>query len=453
MFAPRTLYGPVPLGSPLRGNRRGATHYTIAASRYGIMKIRTNCLRRKEIHTERNVIYMHIPSERIYNEMRAEEFSLWCVPANGDDEVAVLIKTPTSSIKALVSGCPMEVLFGIKEHYLCIGVQITDMPDTPVFICKIERHSEEHDTLMHILDRRIFPLFLFNEMDICLAWTNVELSQPNAKAVLDFLGQVKNFYVGPYVNETSHVLDCFTHSVDERNTFPNVQIIPTCKIDTILEKWRIIDNYFFSAHESHCITIDEENEGEIFERAIWASLESVFPLTLYKSPQVKIGEKMRELTDVFSFYPGGSFLIEAKDLSVINAGYHRDQPRRIAGIQKQVKKAITQLVGASKAFMRGKLIYDAKDNELNVFRKIPPHCIVLITELIYSGDRKDIETQLMEAMKQTGAIFHLLDLNEFITLLKCSSGNPEVIDHNLLERAKLFFTTQSIFIRGQPSML
>lgn len=206
----------------------------------------------------------------------------------------------------------------------------------------------------------------------------------------------------------------------------------------------------------HCINYDaitdEENEGEIFERAIWASLESVFPLTLYKSPQVKIGEKMRELTDVFSFYSGGSFLIEAKDLSVINAGYHRDQKRRTAGVQKQVKKAITQLVGASKAFIRGELIFDAKNNELNVFRKIPPHCIVLITELIYWGDWKDIETQLMEAMKQTGAIFHLLDLNEFISLLKCSSGNPEIIDYNLVERANLFAKRQSIFIRGQPSM-
>lgn len=408
-------------------------------------------LKHNILDIERDVIYMHIPSKRVYNEMRSEEFSLWCVPANGGDEIAFLIKTPTSSIKALVSGCPMELFFGIKEHYLCIGVQIEDMPDTPVFICKLQKHSEEHDALMRALEQRFFPLFLYNEMDVCLAWTNIKISEQNAKAVKDFLGQVKNFYTGPYVNETSHVLDCFTYSVDKRNTYPNVQIISTCKIDTNLEKWRILQNYFYSAHESHSITIDEENEGEIFERAIWASLESVFPLTLYKSPQVKIGDKMRELTDVFSFYPGGSFLIEAKDLSVINAGYHRDQKRRTAGVQKQVKKAITQLVGASKAFIRGELIFDAKNNELNVFRKIPPHCIVLITELIYWGDWKDIETQLMEAMKQTGAIFHLLDLNEFISLLKCSSGNPEIIDYNLVERANLFAKRQSIFIRGQPS--
>ena len=33
---------------------------------------------------------MHIPSKRVYNEMRSEEFSLWCVPANGGDEIAFL---------------------------------------------------------------------------------------------------------------------------------------------------------------------------------------------------------------------------------------------------------------------------------------------------------------------------------------------------------------------------
>lgn len=199
---------------------------------------------------------MHIPSKRVYNEMRSEEFSLWCVPANGGDEIAFLIKTPTSSIKALVSGCPMELVFGIKEHYLCIGVQIEDMPDTPVFICKLQKHSEEHDALMRALEQRFFPLFLYNEMDVCLAWTNIKMSEQNAKAVKDFLGQVKNFYTGPYVNETSHVLDCFTYSVDKRNTYSNVQIISTCKIDTNLEKWRILQNYFYSAHESHSITIE-----------------------------------------------------------------------------------------------------------------------------------------------------------------------------------------------------
>ena len=74
----------------------------------------------------------------------------------------------------------------------------------------------------------------------------------------------------------------------------------------------------------------------MFERAIWASLTSVFPQTFYKSPQVQDGKQRLELTDVLSFYEYGSFLIEAKDLSVLDAGYHRDQLRRTASVQKQI---------------------------------------------------------------------------------------------------------------------
>jgi hypothetical protein len=187
----------------------------------------------------------------------------------------------------------------------------------------------------------------------------------------------------------------------------------------------------------------------MFERAVWASLESVFPLTLHKSPQVKTGDKTRELTDVLTFYEYGSFLIEAKDLSVLQAGYERDQERRTKGVQKQTKKAIAQLVGASKALTRGKQIFDANGEELNIVRDKPAHCIVLITELMHWGDWSEVETQLMDAMRSTGSFFHLLDLREFIMLLKGSSGKAPLLDYNLIERCKAFIKNGSVHIRSR----
>jgi len=394
---------------------------------------------------------MHIPSERIYHEMRSEEASLWYVPANGGDELALLIKAPTSSIKALITGCSLKLLFGRKDNYLCIGVQIWDMPDTPIFISGVQKESEEHRSLMRAFLEREFPIFLFNEMDICLAWTNVRLTETDANSGVAFLGQNLQLYTGPFTAEASHALDCFGYSVDKTHTYPNTCIIPLLEIDTALEQWRTIHNSFAGTHDYHTISIDEKNEGEIFERAIWASLVSVFPATLYKSPQVRVGEKLRELTDVFSFYTYGSFFIEAKDLSVLNAGFHRDQVRRTSGVQKQVKKAITQLIGASKAFKRGEAIFETNGNELHINRTQPPHCIVLITELMHWGNWKEIEDQLVEAMQLTGALFHLLDLREFIALLKGSAGKAELLDYNLIERCKLFVEKRSIFIRSQPS--
>ncbi|MDO5690437.1 MAG: hypothetical protein Q4G61_09330 [Tissierellia bacterium] len=394
-------------------------------------------------------VIMHIPSKRVHNEMKAEDGSLWYVPANGGKELALLIKMPTNSIKALISGCSMSLTFGKHDRILCRGVKIQDIPDSSVSISGVQKVLEEHYALIRALKEITLPIFLFNEMDVCLAWTNAKLTSDSNKS-LDSIGQPQELYVGQFTDEASHALDCFDFSLDKTRIFQGAHTIPILEIIPTLEEWRVVKNIFIGNHEHHTIDIDEKNEGEIFERIIWATLESVFPLTLYKCPQVKIGKKTRELTDVFSYYTYGSFFIEAKDLSVINAGYSRDIVRCTAGIQKQVKRAICQLIGASKAFLRGETIFDGEGHELSIERNPPPHCIILITELMHYGDWKNIEIELINAMQETGALFHLLDLRELITILKGCSGKAERLDYHLIKRCEMFVKTKSIFIRSRP---
>lgn len=392
---------------------------------------------------------MHLPSERVRREMRSEEVSLWFVPANAGEEIALLIKAPSSTIKALIAGCPLHLLFGRKGAYLCAGVRILDMPDAPITISSAQREAEEHQALLRALQERRLPVFLFNEMDVCLAWTNLELTEEAALQAAEMLGDVETLYVGPFTPECSHALDCFCYSTDNTHTYPGAFTVPLVDIPTILQHWRTNYLSFIGFRGHHSIKIDDHNEGEMFERAVWASLESVFPFTLYKGAQVKIGNKTRELTDVLAFYEYGSFLIEAKDLSILQAGYERDQERRTKGVQKQIKKAIGQLVGASKAIARGERVFDADGEELNIVRDKPAHCIVLITELMHWGDWGEVETQLMDAIRSTGAFFHLLDLREFIMLLKGSSGKAPLFDYNLMERCKLFTQKGSVHIRSR----
>ncbi len=270
--------------------------------------------------------------------MQSEESSLWFVPANGGEELAFLIKAPSSTIKALIAGCPLRLLFAKKGPYLNAGVRILDMPDAPITIAGAQREAEEQHALSRALSERRLPVFLFNEMDVCLAWTNLKLHEDAALQVASMLGDIDMLYAGPSTSECSQALDCFCYSADNTDTYPGATIMPLVDIPTELEHWRINNISFVGYRGHHTITIDDRDEGEIFERAVWASLESVFPLTLYKSAQVKIGDKCRELTDVLAFYEYGSFLIEAKDLSVLQAGYDRDQERRTKGVQKQVKK-------------------------------------------------------------------------------------------------------------------
>ncbi len=391
---------------------------------------------------------MHIPSEKVYNKMRSEIASLWYVPANDGNETALIIKAPTPTIKAAILGCRLKLFLGKENSYLCKAVMIEDIPGSPVIISGVQIEAEEHQALFKSIQQRMFPVFLFNEMDICVASAVIQLKIEDSEKILSLVGRENELYTGDFNSLASAVLDCFEYTLDKALPYQNVHEMDIVEISPNIGEWKTNKIYFLNQALAQKTDIAEKDEGENFERTIWGSLESVFPTTLYKSPKVKIGKKTRELTDVYAYYKYGSFLIECKDLSVIQAGYERNMDKRIAGIQKQIKKAIKQLVGATNAFKRGDMILDNENNGIVVDRSQPPHCIVLITELITSGDWNEIAEILIDAVQQTGAFFHILDFREFITLLKQSSGDPKLIDYNLIERCKLCLEKRSVLIRG-----
>ena len=384
----------------------------------------------------------------IYDKMRSEVASLWYVPTNREGENALIIKAPTPTIKALIVGCPMQLIFGKKDSYLCIGARISDMPDTPILISRAQTELQEHHSLINLMKNKNFNIFLYNEMDICVAAASAEIASDESLDFLEFIQENTSFYVGKLDDNISHAVDCFDFSIDNTRLFPDAHKIPIIEISPVIKSWETNNIYFLHDDSCYDINISNKDEGANFEKTIWASLKSVFPSTLHKSPEVECGNKKREFTDIFAYYEYGSFIIEAKDLSVIQAGYNKNELKRVSRIQKQVDKAIKQLIGAIKNFKQGARLLDANGNEISVDRSIPPHCIVLITELMTSGNWDAITEQLLNAIDETGAYFHILDLREFITLLKQGSGEPKLIDYNLMQRCKLCMEKKSILVRG-----
>lgn len=393
---------------------------------------------------------MHIPSERIRNEMYSATASIWYVPATGDGKFAILIKSLTSSIKAIISGCPIELIFGIDGSYLCKGIRIHDMPDSPIVFSDVQRHQEEHRALYDILNAKKTAVFIYNEMDICLAWTYAHLPNESLRLFTNFAGSIDSLYKGEWTGNESKILDNFVYSTDQSKQFSNAHVIDFIEIVPVLEKWRISNNSFIGIRESHSVVIDDRNEGEVFERVIWSALESIFPFSIYKSPQVIIGNKKRELTDIFSYYNNASFLIEAKDLSVLNSGFDRNQDRKTKGVQKQINKALQQLIGAVKALERNESIYDNEGCLVNVDNAIPIHCIVLVTEIMEYGDWTETQKKMVETMAVTKAFLNVMDFREFITIIKGCQGKIELIDLNLRNRAMFFIDKKTIHIRSLP---
>ncbi|MYM81762.1 hypothetical protein GTP44_07290 [Duganella sp. FT50W] len=394
---------------------------------------------------------MHLPSERIYKEMRSEEVGTWIVPANGGKETALLIKAPTNALKAIVSGAKMSMVYAFQESYLCSAIRVYDVPEEPLLLCNIQRHEEEHCALRKVASVGKTPIFLFNELDVCVAWSDGILSEGDRIGLNEFLSKHPIPYSGEYSAEAIKALDNFCSITNQMTEVLASDVMAIIETPIQYGKWVSNMVSFAGNNDLQTIVLDDRDEGGVLEKSIWASLESVFPFGLHKSPQVKIGKKQRELIDVVAFYQYGSFFIEAKDLSVFAAGLDRTRERRVLGVQKQAEKAIGQLVGASKTAKRGVEAFNAKGSQIPLVLDKPLHCIVLLTELIHEGDWTEVEDAIRSAAMETGDYFHVFDLRELVMLLKCSSGQAHRLDYNLMKRFERFVEAGTIHIRSRPA--
>ncbi|MCI9038577.1 MAG: hypothetical protein HFJ29_01645 [Clostridia bacterium] len=388
----------------------------------------------------------------INKEIYEEKFSIWYNnPTAQPKETILMIKTITPSIKALIKGCSLKLVFGKKDNYLCIGARIIDIPDAPVFISKVQYSLQEHKDLVYALQEREFKISLINEMGNLLAWSKINISKEDSLKVLNWINEKTELYVGNYTKEIEYAHNCFCVSVEERYKyqFPEAYKIPIIEIDTIIGEWHSVENYSYTNEECYHFEISEpKDEGRTFEEEIASALVSVFPSNLYKGPKYKKGNAMKEMTDIFAHYQYGDFLIELKDVAIMGESGIHDRAKRISITQKHVKKAIEQLKGALGTFLGEQKIYTNQGEVIDVCRSKTPHCIILIPELIHDGDWSEIEKLLFETIKKTGTFFHILDLSEFIELLKASCGNPKIVDCNLMKRWELSMEKHTIHIKG-----
>ncbi|WP_163613663.1 hypothetical protein [Klebsiella variicola] len=386
---------------------------------------------------------MHIPSQHIKEAMSAEKASLWFVPAVGNDDVAFLIKAPSLILKSIVNGCSVELVISVKDDLIYCAIKINDIPGSPVWISKVLQQEDDISSLIKILKYKKTPVFLFNELDISVSWADLTINNETHS----ILEKIKNARHTP-LRKNKITVKAIHDYFDEINiNSPNLSTNElTHEFPFTCNDWYTTQNHFIGFNESKIIDIFSLDEGGNFENTIWSSLESVFPYTLYASPQVKIGDKKRELTDILAFYPNASFFIEAKDTSIFNSSPMKNMQRRTSNLHKQVKKAIDQLVGAIKAAKRGCEIYNTAGDVINPVLT-HTHCIVLISEMNHQGNWSDIVNKLLRASSDTGEYFHLLDLEDLIFLLKRCNSDIRLIDYNLRQRFITFVENKSVHIK------
>jgi hypothetical protein len=299
-------------------------------------------------------------AERIYQELVNENTSIWYVADNFGSKI--MIKAPSSTVKAIISGCNVVFLFGkdsqMDKIYFHTGVKIYDDIINYLLITGTHRFVQEHESLRAIMEENTTVIELYNELDVCVAIAHVSFNKNDRESILRMIGNTQELYVGDFTKEAASSLDSFDYSLDKSRDYLEVRDIKISSIEGHFSEWKIMKSIFVGFNEVNEIQIDDIEEGRTLEKQIWVSLESLFNYNLYKNPKIKHKKREREFTDILAFYDKGIFLIESKALAVISSTNEKSIDRKVANIKKQIRTGIKQLVGAKKNLDNNVDVYD-----------------------------------------------------------------------------------------------
>jgi len=388
----------------------------------------------------------------IYREIISEEAGIWYISDIYGSKI--LIKLPSTSIKAIVKKCKLQLLFGKEERnnicYLHIGINIFDFTENPLSLTHVCKHDFEQKAILNIFELDEIYVEFFNEIDICIAKSFFILNKKDNEIIKNFINTDKQYYISYELNnsEAELSLNNFQYSICKSINIPNAYNIDIIKIDVFLKDIMVMDSTYIGFNDNAKIIINTGNEGELLENIAWAPLQSVFNNNIYKNPQVYIKNKLRELTDILAYYQNGIFLIETKSLS-LNYIIDDDINNHIKKLKKHIKKAIDQLVGAKKVMERQEKVFEIKTKEEIpvIHSNNPPHCIILVENIYPFGSWDDIVEIIYKTIIKENIFLHIIDLTEYIKLIKYSKGRIELVDYNLLERCKYFVNTKNIYIK------
>lgn len=393
---------------------------------------------------------MHIPSTDVYPELMVEPSGIWFVPTIGDDTHAILLKSPSNILKALIKGAPVKLGFSLKDtpsgKVLMSVIYIKDDKDAPVITISQHIQDFQQVALIEILNLRTYtPIFFYDELVRNIAEAKCEFDG-NKENVISLIGNVNDLYVGESNSDVIKAMDHLEEIAEGVITNDPLALKQIVVTELTLNRFNEYNLYVAGLREVGRFGIADKDEGGGLEQSVWQLLEGLFQDKIYRSPQVVKGNNIRELTDILATSEYGIFLIESKVTAVLNISEEQASSRRAKNIENQIKKALRQLVGALKSIQQNSQIITSDDQEIKINREIIPHAIVLISEMYPAIDWDTITNEFFTTWIKSKAVFHILDLRE-LAMLVGGSKTVNLFDHFLMQRAKEVVNMQNVFVR------
>ncbi len=394
-------------------------------------------------------------AERIHQELLQEKTGIWYISDGYGSKI--MIKAPSSILKAIIKGCKIELAFGLDDNIFHIGIKIYDDPINFITLTSIQKNIDEHLSIAKIMQLEKVQVQLYNELCACQCFGDIILTTKKRNDILCLLGNPKRLFTGLIDERIHRSADNFQFSLglDVPGSRKSRNQIETLIFEAKIEDLQIVKNSFLDEGGNMSTEISDPDEGTLMEKEIFVALRSLFGSDIFHSPKIPNNKtKHRELIDILALSDIGIFLIEAKALGVTNANEDRNMDRKIKGLQKQIEKGIDQLAGAYKKIVEGEIIYSNKEKKILFNRNLPACGIIIISELLPFGNWDEIIKKLLITMSDKNILIHIIDMNEIMQFIGHSKGNRNLFDTYFMQRMEDFVKNPSIirqtkFVKGK----
>ncbi len=395
-----------------------------------------------------------MPSGNICQLVQMDKIGIWVESFDEGKSSAIIIKSSSSSIKSVIQGCDLKLLIGIcskdKKKYIAIGAMIYDVHDSPLLIFYPARYESSIDAVRFLMTNTEITLSFFDELDLPVY---------SAKGQIDIFSE--SFIAGIDQNVTipgdmeivDSMVDSFALEIDlQYGTsygYKGSEQRYNCSIErrdiAISDSSPILVNTFSEDIPKNNVSYDVStgNEGTTQELQLDFILNHYFDGKSFLSPQIRIGAKSRELTDILLIRSNNIYLIESKSLNINLSGVASTLSRRAGKIKKHANKALRQMEGVFKKIRQG---YPVMENETLKDISIPEenklHGIILLSNFqdYYIYDEwRDCSKKIYEISSSiNNCTLHIMDLAEFVNLLKLSHVSKVKFDESMAMRFEGF---------------
>lgn len=398
--------------------------------------------------------------------MFSEPAFLWFVPSEGNDAHTILVKAQSNLLRSIINGVKVQLFCTVSEvkgeKHLCLALRVYDDAAHPCLIFKVQTHKEEHLAFWEILKRKSSPVFLFDELCHCVAWTKSQFAEEGISEISRLIDSPETLYTGKFNENTLFSMNCLNFTLDPSQRIEGSKAIEIIDMEIDLKQFETWEINSYGVFESHKFEITAD-EGDGFEQRIWTAFESIFLFGVYRSPQFQKGEKELELTDILGLSDDNLILVEAKAMSIFTGNAEKDIDRKVRNLQKQIDTALKQLEGATKRIKKGSQVlkkkvgkFDNSDRRIsfNENQLSAPHAVMIVSELLPFGDWSGYFQKCLQLSRKNQALFQIIDLPELMKIIFASNKATDDVetranafDHFLTKRFDAFVESKNVFIK------